>query len=413
MVSNFWQLALMRFGVGTGEAGGTAPSLSVLADYYPPAQRPFISGIFTLNGPFGVFLGTSFGAWAAAHLGWRQAFFAVGLVGVVAVAAQVRPDAAQMVRDLHAAGVKRVVMLTGDNQAVAEAVAAQVGVDEVRAGLLPEDKLEAVRSLQAEGYVVAMVGDGVNDAPALATADIGVAMGAAGTGVAIETADIALMTDDLARLPQSLSVARRTVRVMRPRLAVAPAVPWGVSYHHMGFPGTITLSNETFAQILVEVIASLHHHGFERFLIVNGHGGNVAPMSVAATRAREEIGVAFVGACSYFSFSDPEITARYVTSEVTGHACEVETSMAMELVPEIVKRHALAPGDLTELGRTFRPVAGRYNVSIPYRFDEITRNGALGDATQASPELGRELIESALARFTAFCDDLIRAHPLP
>ena len=206
---------------------------------------------------------------------------------------------------------------------------------------------------------------------------------------------------------------RRAAAMMRPRLAVAPAVPWGVSYHHMGFPGTITLSNETFAQILVEVIASLHHHGFERFLIVNGHGGNVAPMGVAATRAREEIGVAFVGACSYFSFSDPEITSRYVTSEVTGHACEVETSMAMELVPEIVKRHALAPGDLTELGRTFRPVAGRYNVSIPYRFDEITRNGALGDATQASPELGRELIESALARFTAFCDDLIRAHPLP
>ncbi|WP_374525572.1 spinster family MFS transporter [Sphingopyxis sp.] len=83
MVSTFWQLALMRFGVGTGEAGGTAPSLSVLADYYPPAQRPFVSGLFTLNGPFGVFLGTAFGAWAAAHIGWRQAFFAVGLVGVV------------------------------------------------------------------------------------------------------------------------------------------------------------------------------------------------------------------------------------------------------------------------------------------------------------------------------------------
>lgn len=83
MVSNFWQLAVMRFGVGTGEAGGTAPSLSVLADYYPPAQRPFVSGLFTLNGPFGVFLGTAFGAWAAAHIGWRQAFFAVGLVGLV------------------------------------------------------------------------------------------------------------------------------------------------------------------------------------------------------------------------------------------------------------------------------------------------------------------------------------------
>ncbi|WP_260582954.1 MFS transporter [Sphingopyxis sp. PET50] len=83
MVSNFWQLAAMRFGVGAGEAGGTAPSLSVLADYYPPAQRPLISGIFTLNGPFGVFVGTAFGAWAAAAIGWRSAFLAVGLAGLI------------------------------------------------------------------------------------------------------------------------------------------------------------------------------------------------------------------------------------------------------------------------------------------------------------------------------------------
>lgn len=85
LASNFWQLALMRFGVGAGEAGGTAPSLSVLADYYPPAQRPFISGIFTLNGPLGVFLGTSFGAWAAVNIGWRNAFFAVGAIGILVV----------------------------------------------------------------------------------------------------------------------------------------------------------------------------------------------------------------------------------------------------------------------------------------------------------------------------------------
>ncbi|WP_428681556.1 spinster family MFS transporter [Sphingopyxis sp.] len=85
LASNFWQLALMRFGVGAGEAGGTAPSLSVLADYYPPAQRPFVSGIFTLNGPLGVFLGTSFGAWAAAHIGWRNAFLVIGAIGVVIV----------------------------------------------------------------------------------------------------------------------------------------------------------------------------------------------------------------------------------------------------------------------------------------------------------------------------------------
>src|SRR5690606_18155483 len=122
------------------------------------------------------------------------------VIGVVAVADTIRPAAAEMIERLHAHGVQKVVMLTGDNRRVAEAVAARVGVDEVRAELLPEDKLAAVRDLQGQGHTVAMVGDGVNDAPALATADIGVAMGAAGTGVAIETADIALMKDDLLKL---------------------------------------------------------------------------------------------------------------------------------------------------------------------------------------------------------------------
>lgn len=83
MVGNFWQLALMRFGVGAGEAGGTAPSLSVLADYYPPAQRPLVIGLFTLNGPFGVFVGAAFGGWAAAHIGWRSAFLVIGAVGIL------------------------------------------------------------------------------------------------------------------------------------------------------------------------------------------------------------------------------------------------------------------------------------------------------------------------------------------
>ncbi|MCC2602492.1 spinster family MFS transporter [Sphingopyxis yananensis] len=85
MVSNFWQLALMRFGVGAGEAGGTAPSLSVLADYYPPAERPFAIGLLTLNGPFGVFVGAAFGAWAAANIGWRGAFMVIGAIGMAFV----------------------------------------------------------------------------------------------------------------------------------------------------------------------------------------------------------------------------------------------------------------------------------------------------------------------------------------
>lgn len=143
------------------------------------------------------------------------------VLGVVAVADALREDAKQMVDELHQAGVKRVVMLTGDAPAVANAIAAATGIDEVHASLLPEDKLDAVQALQRGGYTVAMVGDGVNDAPALAAADIGVAMGAAGSAVAIETADIALMSDDLLKLPEAIGLAKRTVTVMRQNIVIA------------------------------------------------------------------------------------------------------------------------------------------------------------------------------------------------
>ena len=142
-------------------------------------------------------------------------------VTVLGIADEVRPEAAAAVARLRRAGVARVVMLTGDARHVADAVAAQVGIDEVHATLLPEDKLTVVRALQAAGHTVAMVGDGVNDAPALAAADVGVAMGAAGTAVAVETADVALMTDDLLRLPQAIGLARGTVRVMRQNIVIA------------------------------------------------------------------------------------------------------------------------------------------------------------------------------------------------
>jgi Cd2+/Zn2+-exporting ATPase len=112
-------------------------------------------------------------------------------------------------------------MLTGDAPLVANTIGAVTGVDEVRASLLPEDKLDIVTELQAQGFVVAMVGDGVNDAPALATANIGVAMGAAGSAVAVETADIALMGDNLLKLPEAISLARRTVNNMRQNIAIA------------------------------------------------------------------------------------------------------------------------------------------------------------------------------------------------
>ncbi len=141
-------------------------------------------------------------------------------VGIVAVADTIRDDTPAAIQALHARGIK-VIMATGDAQRVAENVAAKLGVDEVHAEMMPEDKLALVKELQRQGHTVAMVGDGVNDTPALAQADIGVAMGAAGSPAAIETADIALMADRLPRLPYALGLAKRTVNTMRLNIAIA------------------------------------------------------------------------------------------------------------------------------------------------------------------------------------------------
>jgi Cd2+/Zn2+-exporting ATPase len=141
--------------------------------------------------------------------------------GLISVADSVREDAAGVVRALKAAGVRHVAMLTGDNQGTAEAVGRAVGVDEVRAELLPEDKMRAVEALLRDHGETAMVGDGVNDAPALATATLGIAMGAAGSDAAIETADIALMSDDLARLPWLILHARRTLATIQVNIVFA------------------------------------------------------------------------------------------------------------------------------------------------------------------------------------------------
>jgi Cd2+/Zn2+-exporting ATPase len=115
-------------------------------------------------------------------------------------------------------------MLTGDNERVAASVAAQVGADEYRASLLPEDKLRAVEDLDRESGPVAMVGDGINDAPALAAAPVGIAMGAAGTDAVLQSADVALMSDDLARLPGALTGARQATAVMRQNVVASLAV---------------------------------------------------------------------------------------------------------------------------------------------------------------------------------------------
>ena len=148
---------------------------------------------------------------------------AAGVSGVLELRDRIRPDAKGIVARLHAQGVKKIVMLTGDNAATARAVAADVGIDEVRAELLPEDKVTAVEELVTQYGTVAMIGDGVNDAPAMARAHYGIAMGAVGSDAAIETADIALMTDDIGKVPWLIGHSRRTMAIIKQNIGLSLA----------------------------------------------------------------------------------------------------------------------------------------------------------------------------------------------
>lgn len=143
------------------------------------------------------------------------------ILGVISVADVLRPDSKRLVSELKAAGIKKVVMLTGDNQRAAQAIAAQIGLDEVYSELLPEDKVAVLGDLQTKYGRTAMVGDGVNDAPALASADLGIAMGGAGSNVAMETADVVLLSDEIKQLAYAVGLSRATVRNMKQNIIFA------------------------------------------------------------------------------------------------------------------------------------------------------------------------------------------------
>jgi Zn2+/Cd2+-exporting ATPase len=149
-------------------------------------------------------------------LGSTEQFF-----GIIAVSDQVRERAASVVHQLRASGITNIVMVTGDNQATAKSIGSIVGVTEIRAELLPEDKLRIVKEMRSKYGHIAMIGDGVNDAPALAAANVGIAMGKAGTDVALETADIVLMADDLHQLPYAIRLSRKTLRIIKENISFA------------------------------------------------------------------------------------------------------------------------------------------------------------------------------------------------
>ena len=161
--------------------------------------------------------------------------------GVIFIADLLRPGAREALIKLKETGVKRLVMLTGDNEATAQAVAKALGVDEVRANLMPEDKVNAIKELKKQGHRVAMIGDGINDAPALASADVGIAMGGGGTQSALEAADIVLMTDDLSKIVSARAIAKRAYRTIQENLFVGVGVVHvlGITAALLGWIGPI------------------------------------------------------------------------------------------------------------------------------------------------------------------------------
>ena len=177
-------------------------------------------------------------------------------MGHIVISDQLKPDAAEAIRRLKARGITETVMLTGDTEKVAKAVAEQLGVDRVYAGLLPAQKVEQVEKLLAEGRRVAFVGDGINDAPVLSRADVGIAMGAMGSDAAIESADIVLMDDKPSRLPLAKKIARRTMRIVHENIVFALAVKFGILF--LSAAGLTNMWWAVFGDVGVLILAILN-----------------------------------------------------------------------------------------------------------------------------------------------------------
>ncbi|HBT47747.1 MAG TPA: cadmium-translocating P-type ATPase, partial [Peptococcaceae bacterium] len=178
------------------------------------------------------------------------------MLGIIAVGDEVREDSPAAIAGLKEAGIRRTIMLTGDNEATARSIAARAGIDEYRAELLPEDKVEALRDLLRRYRKVAMVGDGINDAPALAVATVGIAMGGAGTSAALETADIVLMADDLKKLPFIIRLSRAALNIIRQNIVFSLALK-ALAVLAV-FPGWLTLWLAILADVGATILVTLN-----------------------------------------------------------------------------------------------------------------------------------------------------------
>ncbi len=178
------------------------------------------------------------------------------ILSLIAVADEIRESSKEVIRKLHLIGIEKTIMLTGDNQRTAEAIGKEIGVSDIKADLLPEDKLNFIKKLRANHQNVAMVGDGMNDAPALAASTVGVAMGGAGTDTALETANIALMSDDLSKLPYTIKLSRRALAIIKQNITFSLVIKAMALL--LVIPGWLTLWIAIFADMGATLIVTLN-----------------------------------------------------------------------------------------------------------------------------------------------------------
>lgn len=196
-----------------------------------------------------------------------------GILGLISIADQVRTEAAQALHELKANGIERMVMLTGDNRHTANMVARQVGIKNVFAELLPENKVEKVKACMAKGVTLAMVGDGINDAPAIASADVGIAMGVAGSDIAMETADVILMTDRLDKLSYAYQLAKATVRNMKQNMFFAVGIVFllliGVLTNHVNLASGMFVHELSVLLVILNAIRLVRYKKKDTAFIEN------------------------------------------------------------------------------------------------------------------------------------------------
>lgn len=191
-----------------------------------------------------------------------------------------------------------------------------------------------------------------------------------------------------------------------PNVIVTPTVNYGVSPHHMDFPGTISLQPDTLIAILNDIVSSMKTHGVTKFLFVNGHGGNSSTIAVASEKLARQYDVEI----AHTKFVDAAKTAiqEGVHSEFYGHACEREVSESLYLVPEIVREEKLEKSDMNEDSFATKHFKNGF-VKVVHQFKELTNNGNLGDGQAGSYELGEAIIEEALENIAGFIEEYIQS----